>query len=506
MTGRAEPALLHDLVDAAAERFPDRIAVRRGTVRFSYSELRERGLGCARRLVELGVRRGDRVALVAPHDPHTVAAIFGISRIGAIHVVLVDGMPEARLATILADCSPRQVLVGEHCPPSVRVAAARAGAAVVTDLASLCLPQDGSGPALLDVPIVPIDPVALIYTSGSTSMPKAVVSTHRQVLFATRAIASCLGYRGTDTVFCCMPLSFDYGQYQIFLSAMAGAALVLADSSDAGPRLASMLRAEEVTVLPAVPSLADALAALVRRPGRAPLGLRLLTSSGAVLSSRTAEALRAAVPGLAIISMFGLTECKRVTIMEQDGDLVRPGAAGRALPGTEIFVVDDQRRRLPAGSVGELVVRGEHVMAGYWRAPDLTAQRFGRDEFGQPVLYTGDQVRLDEQGYLYFVGRRDEVYKQRGFRVSAVEVEAAALTVPGVRQAAVLPPARDRGAVLVVAGDSLLASTVLAALAERLEDHQVPQRCSVVAELPLGATGKIDKRAVADTIDAAERV
>ncbi len=511
LAGAGGPQLLHDLLDDAVGRWPDRVAVRHGPVSFTYAELRERSRAAAHRLTALGVRRGDRVAIVAPHDPHTLAAIFGTSRAGALHVVLGDGMPEQRLVHILEDCSPRLLLTGAHCPPGITAAAYRAGVPTVSDLAALCVPPGQGDPpdAAAHPPLgVPIDPVGLIYTSGSTAVPKAVVSTHRQVLFATEAIARCLGYRRDDTVFCCMPLSFDYGQYQIYLAATAGATLVLGAPADAGPRLAAVLRAERVTVLPAVPSLADALAALLRRPGSAsnngvPLPLRLVTSSGAVLSSGTAAALRAALPGLQVVGMFGLTECKRVAIMEPDGDLARPGAAGRALPGTEIYVVDDDRERLPAGSIGELVVRGEHVMAGYWGAPELTAERFGRDGFGQPLLYTGDQVRLDDEGYLYFVGRTDEVYKQRGFRVSAVEVEAAALTVPGVVAAAVLPPGPARGAVLAIAGD-VRPAAVLVELGTRLEDHQIPERCVVHARLPLGATGKVDKRALTRLVDGGE--
>lgn len=499
--GAPGPALLHDLSDAAAQRWPERVAVRQGALALTHAQVRDRSLAGAERLAHLGVRRGDRVAVLAPHDALTPAAIYGCSRVGAMHVVLSTAMPEPRLARILADCAPQALLTSAGCPPAVRAAAAAAGVPVVVELAAVCAPPGlgAGGPPL--APGVPIDPVGLIYTSGSTALPKAVVSTHRQVLFATTAIARCLGYRESDRVFCCMPLSFDYGQYQIYLAASAGATLVL---GDAGPRLAAVLRAAGITVLPAVPSLADALAALVRRPGQAPPTLRLLTSSGAVLSRATADGLRAAMPGLAVVGMFGLTECKRVAIMEPDGDRTRPGAVGRALPGTEIYVVDERRERLQeAGAVGELVVRGEHVMSGYWRAPELTAERFARDEFGQPLLFTGDQVRLDHDGYLYFVGRRDEVYKQRGFRVSAVEVEAAALTLPGVRQAAVLPPATARGAVLVVAGD-VRPAAVLAGLGAQLEDHQVPEHCTVTAELPLGGTGKVDKRVLAELVDGAQ--
>ncbi|MEU4745384.1 class I adenylate-forming enzyme family protein, partial [Actinosynnema sp. NPDC023658] len=131
----------------------------------------------------------------------------------------------------------------------------------------------------------------------------------------------------------------------------------------------------------------------------------------------------------------------------------RPGSCGLPLPGTEAYAADEDGHRLPAGEVGELVVRGPNVMAGYWRAPELTARRFRRDAFGQPVLHTGDRCRFDEDGHLHFVGRDDDIYKQRGIRVSSLEVEAAALDVPGVELAALLPPDDSTGARLALAGD-----------------------------------------------------
>jgi len=160
---------------------------------------------------------------------------------------------------------------------------------------------------------------------------------------------------------------------------------------------------------------------------------------------------------------------------------------------------------LPPGEIGELVVRGPHVMSGYWRAPDLTAQRFRRDEFGQPLLYTGDQCRLDPDGYLYFVGRLDDIYKQRGYRVSAVEVESAARDVPGVVEAAVLVPTGDRGAVLVVTG-AVTGLQVLKELAHRLEGFKLPDLCLVAEALPLGANGKLDKRALGSFVGDRARV
>jgi acyl-coenzyme A synthetase/AMP-(fatty) acid ligase len=201
--------------------------------------------------------------------------------------------------------------------------------------------------------------------------------------------------------------------------------------------------------------------------------------------------------------MYGLTECKRVSIMPPDEDLTRPGASGRPLPGTEVHVQGATGERLPAGETGEFVVRGPHVMPGYWRREDLTADRFPVAADGTRELHTGDYGRLDEDGYLYVDGRRDDIYKERGFRVSTTEVEAAAQTVPDVRLAAVIPPrdAPDSHAVLVVTGD-VRPTAVLKALRERIEPYKVPRECVVLDEIPLSGNGKLARAALADVLAA----
>jgi acyl-CoA synthetase (AMP-forming)/AMP-acid ligase II len=176
--------------------------------------------------------------------------------------------------------------------------------------------------------------------------------------------------------------------------------------------------------------------------------------------------------------------------------------SGPALPGTEIFAVAEDGTRLCAGEVGELVVRGPHVMAGYWRQPEKTAERFPRAEGLFPELRTGDYGSIDGDGYLYFAGRRDDLYKERGFRVSAAEVEAAAQRVPGVEAVAVVPPrAGEDGATLLVAG-ALSPERVLQLLHEQLEDVKVPARCLVVPRVPVTANGKVDRREVAVLVES----
>jgi amino acid adenylation domain-containing protein len=478
--------LLHDLLDRQAADAPRAPALTHGTRSLSYRELRDRSLAYAAWLTRQGLGRGDRVLVLAPHAAEVAALTFAASRLGAIFAVISDQIRAYMLEHVLRDSEPRLVV-------GTTEAAATAERLVDIPVHDL----DDLPTASLDgvplPPSQPTDPLAFIYTSGSTAKPKAVVSPHRQVLFATRAIQSRLRYRPDDTVWCCMPLSFDYGLYQIFLACLSGAHLVLGDKADAGPPLLRQLREHRATVLPLVPSLAASLTRLIARSGRPPERLRMVTNTGAALSPAASARLREVVPGLDVVHMFGLTECKRVSIAEANVDLDRPGSVGTPLPGTEAYVVDLEGNRLPPGETGELIVRGPHVMAGYWRAPELADARFRGT-----LLCTGDQCRIDADGHLYFVGRTDDIYKQHGFRVSAVEVEAAAMDIPEVELAAVLPPSGEEGARLLVTG-AITTAQLARELATRLEEYTVPPNLSVVDTFPLSVNGKVDKRRLAET-------
>jgi acyl-CoA synthetase (AMP-forming)/AMP-acid ligase II len=494
--------LLHDVLDAAA---PGQPAIRHGGVTWTYGELRDRSLGLASWLATLGAGWGDRVVVQAANHPQSAALLYATSRLGAAFTHLHPAAQPYQLRHVLADCDPALVIADQEC-----LATARASAAV--DVYGLDeLPADSTpGRTLAGEPARPSDPACLIYTSGSTAMPKAVVAPHAQMLFAARAIQERLRYRQDDAVFCALPLSFDYGLYQILLCGLAGSELVLSGAGEAGPALLATLVRERISVAPLVPAMAGSLVRLLDRARagdqlRPGTRLRLVTTTGASMSASTLRSLRVGLPGLRAQVMFGLTECKRVSIMEPDGDLARAGSYGRPLDGTDAWAVDADGRRLPPGETGELVVSGPHVMAGYWRAPALTESRFrvGRD--GTRYLRTGDMCSFDSDGYLYFAGRIDETYKSRGLRVSAAEVEAAALDVPGVTAAAVVPPSDGQPAALLAVTGDVASPHVLKELTTRLEDFKMPAACHVLTAMPLTAHGKTDKKAVAARLQEASR-
>ncbi|MEV5149900.1 class I adenylate-forming enzyme family protein [Streptomyces sp. NPDC052727] len=541
MNTRPYATVLHDLLDLSGAG-PDAPAVTCGEVTFSRAELVRAAHRCAGALRARGLGRGDRLVVTSDSGPVLVPLLFGASRLGVVFSVLHEQVRGDVLRHVLADCEPALAVAAS---PATRDAVREAGVAVaapgdIDDLSPTGPTTGTTGPAgarrgdrhvprglgpqgdsaagggvdaraglpgsgLAAAPL-PVDPVCLIYTSGTTAMPKAVVSTHQQMMFAVHAIAERLAYRADDVVYCPLPLSFDYGLYQVFLSVLAGSHVWLGSATESGPALLANLVRSRATVLPAVPPVSAALVRLLRRrrdAERPPL--RLLTNTGAALPADIPHALREELPGLRVQLMFGLTECKRLTISEPDEDAIRPGSCGLPLTGTEVFVVDEAGERLPAGEVGEITVRGPNVMAGYWRRPELTAARFPRRDGLFPELRTGDYGWTDEDGRLYFAGRRDDIYKQDGFRVSAIEVEAAARGLPDVDTAAVLPPDGTRPeAVLVVTGTAD-PTTVLHRLREHLEDYKVPRICHAVDALPVNANGKTAKAVLAGRLAEAGR-
>ncbi|HJQ01788.1 MAG TPA: AMP-binding protein [Jatrophihabitans sp.] len=488
----AGAVLLHQLIDVTASCHPERPGLRCGTELRSWRQLRDDSVGLAAQLAGFGVRRGMRVLIVLEPAVVIPGLLFGCSRIGAVFVPLSPNIAEPVLHHVLTDCEPTLVITAE---PRVRAVAEAHG---VPALSPAELAAGQPGPAATAGPI-PVDPACFLYTSGSTAMPKAVVCTHQQMTFVASAIQSRLGYQRDDVVFCALPLSFDYGLYQLFLCTLSGAQLYLADQRAAGHRLVTDLQDSRATVLPAVPSLAMNLNRLLERRPTA-LRLRLLTNTGAVLPPEVLAGLRARLPELRVQLMYGLTECKRATIMAPDEDLHHPGACGRALPGTEVFTVDAAGHRLPAGERGELVIRGPHVMAGYWRQPELSSERFRLADGLFPQLHSGDYGWLDEQGYLFFDGRRDDVYKQGGFRVSTVEVEAAAHRIAGVQAAIVVPPTGSAdGAVLLVQAE-LTADQVMRELRRQIDEVKLPSRILSLTDFPLNSNGKVERRYLGELV------
>ncbi|MFD8337926.1 class I adenylate-forming enzyme family protein [Streptomyces solisilvae] len=486
---RGRPALVDQFLARAADTHPMAPAVHDGHDRWTYAELADASRAAAAWLLGLGVSAGDRIVVRATPKRSLLALLYGCLQIGGVFVPVNTAIRNYQLAHVLADAEPA-LFVGDD-PEQLDWVSQTVPVRPLAEVREAA-EQPGAVPHGLSAPErSPDDLALLLYTSGSTAQPKAVACPHAAVSFAVLAVADRLRYGSDDVVFCRLPLSFDYGLYQVFLSAWAGCEVVLA-SATGDMRLLTDLRETGATVVPIVPSLGEMLLTLARRDRDvAPTRVRLFTNTGEHLSQRTIDQLRERFPGAGVQLMFGTTECKRITIMEPDGDLARPDSVGRVLEGTSVRIVDENGRALPLGQTGEITVRGPHLMAGYWRSHELTERAYHVDpNDGERVLHTGDFGHLDADGYLYFSGRRDHVFKRRGTRTSVLEIESAARSLTGVREVAVLPPSDRRDAVLYIVGD-ITPEKALSRLSKLLDPAKVPSVCRVVEALPLTANGKV---------------
>lgn len=478
---------VHLALEAAGRRAPGAPAATDHRCALDYAALAELSRRFSGWLWERGLRPGDRVVARAESSVDFLALLHGALRLGVTLVPVHVQTRPYQLLPLIADADPALVLAFDAEIPDL----AGSGAKVVG--INQAWGEAAHTPARAETDeTVPAAPAFLLYTSGSSSQPKAVVCSHRQVNTALAAVAEQLRYRADDVVFGRLPLAFDYGLYQILLCANAGAHLVLADHAT-NAELLPMMRDAGATVLPVVPTLGRMAVALARR-GTQVNTLRLITNTGEALTRADQVGLRTAFPNAELAPMYGLTECKRVSIRPPTAVDLPTDSVGPPLPGTQVAILDEHGDPLPRNQTGQIVVLGPHVADGYWRAPEPTRERFATCvATGRRVLFTGDHGHLDEHGELVIGGRLDDVFKNSGVRVSGSEIEAAAADIPGVRAAALVRPPGKAGPLLWAEGE-IEPAEVLRELRLRLEPAKVPARCQVLPSLPTTANGKLDRK------------
>lgn len=327
--------------------------------------------------------------------------------------------------------------------------------------------------------------------------------THLNIVSAAVSITTYLENTAEDVVINVLPLSFDYGLYQVLMMFKVGGTVVLHDSFAYPKVVIDSMKAEGVTGLPIVPTMSAMLLQMDLSKYAFPQ-LRYISNTAAVWPVEHIRKLRTLFPKVKLYSMYGLTECKRVSYLPPDQVDVRPTSVGRGMPNEEVYIVDENGHPVGPGIVGELVVRGANVMKGYWESPEETARRLKPGPLpGEKVLYCGDLFRADDEGYLYFVGRKDDMIKTRGEKVSPREVEEVIYALEGVSEVAVIgvPDPILGSAIKAVLttcpGAKVMKQDVLRHCAAKLEDFMVPKFVEFKDSLPKTESGKISKREIA---------
>ena len=508
--------LLHEFLERSFAKHPDKTYLVAGGRRLSYADLEAGANRLASALRSSGVGYGDRVVVFLDNSPEAVVSIFGILKAGAVFVPLNPTMKTEKLAWVLGD-SRAAALVTHESKWETAVAAARSAPSIKTVVLTGSLREhpreqfavrwwdeiqsshDAGRPART---AIDIDLAALIYTSGTTGNPKGVMLTHRNMVSASTSITTYLENREDDVILSVLPLSFDYGLYQIIMAAQFGGTVVLEKSFLYPYAVVSSLKAEKATGFPIVPTISAILLQLEELRKESFPDLRYLTNTAAALPLSHIRGLRELFPGARLYSMYGLTECKRVSYLPPEELDRRPTSVGKGMPNEQVYLVDDEDRLITEpGAVGQLVVRGANVMQGYWERPDETEKvlRPGRWPW-ERVLYTGDLFRMDDEGFLYFVSRGDDIIKSRGEKVSPKEVENVLYEHPAVLEAAVIGVPDEtlgeavKAYVVPKSGAAVTEKEIVAHCMRHLEDFMVPKFVEFREELPKTSTGKITKK------------
>ena len=510
--------LIHHMLETSAQRYPEKEALVDAGQRLSYAEAAKQCRALAAGLRRVGVKRGDRVGIWLETSALKGMSIFGTSHSGGVFVPINSMLFPAQAGHIMRDCGAVGLITTKE-----KIDAAKNELEALPALEFLiCVdgkPDHDSKMAVCSLSEIlgaedgckvrerriEKDLAAILYTSGSTGKPKGVMLSHGQLMAGSSIVSDYLGITSRDRIIGVLPLSFDAGLNQLMTAVQQGGTYVPMTFTFAR-EIVKTLERERITGMAGVPTLWSLMAQASSTLEKTALPhLRYITNTGGRMPRAILAALRAAVPKTQVVLMYGLTEAFRSTYLPPEELDRRPDSMGKAIPNTEILVVNGKGERCAPGEVGELVHRGPTVSMGYWGQSELTAKvlrphPFAPEELGdgEKVCYSGDLVKMDEDGFLYFIGRRDNMIKCSGYRVSPTEVEEVLFQTGKLREAAVIgipDPVLGQAIKAFVAprdAEKVSLDELLAHCAAKLPRYMVPKQIEVVKSVPKTSNGKVD--------------
>lgn len=505
------PRTIPQFLCEVAERLPDKTAIVSKTRSITFSQLHDEALATGECLRELGIQTGDRVGICMEKSLDQVSVVLGVLFANAVVIPILPRLKQPNIRHIIENSGMVALVTDTQRLKEV------------SDFADITKLIAGHGEIDEDWPnlaymrrhIQPrmffnrigADNAAIIYSSGSTGRPKGILIAHRNLADGTDIVAEYLETSKDDRIACVLSFNFDYGLNQIWQTIRKGATLYLHDFALPND-LFALLAKESITALPVMPVILTQMFNKRLKIGTSTYdfsSLRYVCSTGGRLSETMLEDLRTTFPTTKIYSMFGLTEAFRGTYLEPEHLATHPTSIGKAIPGCQVMVLDDNGDECPPNVVGELVQRGATVSKGYWRDPKNTAKVFRTHPGfpGETLVFSGDSAVRDEDGYLYFVGRRDEMIKTKGFRVSPTEVEVEVVNHPEIVAACAFAipnilVGEDIGcAYTTESGNPLSEPTLKQFLKTNLPAHMVPSYLIHFDSFPItGNAGKLDGKAI----------
>ncbi len=507
--------LLNNFLENSSEKFPDKIALVCQGQRLTYQQIDSSSNRIASSLKDFGVERGDRVAIFLENSVEAVLSVFGTLKADAVFVVINPTTKKDKLSYILNNCRVKSLITSFDKLDLTQEVLQKASSVQSLILTGKHEAQmisseikvsffDNVLSSYPDTPLVnkniDLDLASIIYTSGTTGNPKGVMLSHLNMVSAANSITQYLENTSEDVILNVLPLSFDYGLYQVLMGFKIGGRVILEKSFLYPYVIIDLMLKEKVTGFPGVPTIFAILLQLEDLKKQNFDSLRYISNTAAALPVAFIKKIRETFPKARLYSMYGLTECKRVSFLPPEELDRRPNSIGKGMPNEEVYIVDEDGQRVSLGEVGELVVRGSNVMLGYWELPEETAKVLKPGPLPwERILYTGDLFKMDEDGFLYFVGRKDDIIKCRGEKVSPKEIENVLYNLEGVLEAAVVGVPDDvlgqaiKAFVVLEEGIVLSEKDILRHCQKNLEDFMVPKYVELVETLPKTESGKIRK-------------
>lgn len=513
---------LADTFLSTCASYPNKIVIQSSGASYTYSELLNEVNALVGHLKMQGIKRGDRVAIYMDNTWPCVVSIFATILTGAVFLIINPQTKNEKLKYILDDSGSKFFLSDSHLKQFFLDVVNHSN--TITDV--YCSGNDPditfdninshvfeniagqvNSITAYENDVVGNDLAGLIYTSGSTGFPKGVMQSHQSMLFSIGSLSEYLRLSHSDKIINFLPFAFDYGLYQLLFTIYLGATLILERSFTYPAVVYKLIKDAEVTVFPGVPTIYSMLINSHAKKALSFPCVTRVTNTAAALPAEYVSKLQEIFPNALIYKMYGLTECKRVCYLEPEIVHTHPSSVGKAIPGTEIFLLDENDNPVQVGNEGILHVRGPHIMMGYWNKPDESKKMLKQGKWpGEKILCTHDLFKLDENNLLYFIGRSDDIIKTRGEKVSPIEVENVLHSIEGINDAAVIGVPDDVLGEVIHAFVSLSGNKeiemrdIKKTCVNKLENFMVPAKYHILKKLPKSSNGKIDKKGLQEYI------
>lgn len=506
--------LVYESLLFSSKKFPDKVALITEGQPHTYRELYEAAVQMASALQERGIQRGDRCVIYMDNTWECAVSIYGALMAGGVFVVVNPQTKAEKLSYILRDCAASAFISDNHLKGGFLKAISAINSLVCVISSGDKIDDQAIKPEIeqfdeviqgarkqdLSQTVIPSDLSALIYTSGSTGDPKGVMHTHLSMLFAVGSLVEYLRLRPEDKILVVLPFAFDYGLYQLLMAVHVGSTLVIERSFTYPAQIFNRIEEESVSVFPAVPTIFSMIMAAHEREKLEFSNIRMITNTAAALPAEHIPKLQEIFPNALIFKMYGLTECKRVSYLEPELINEKPKSVGKAIPGTEVYIQKENGELAGPDEKGVLYIRGPHIMLGYWNQPEQSADVISEGRYpSEKVLCSKDWFKMDAEGFLYFLGRSDDIIKTRGEKVSPIEVENTLHGLKGVREAAVIGVTDELfgsaiKAFVALESEDISAREIKKYCMSKLENFMVPKEIIIMDELPKTNTGKISKK------------